>query len=701
MRLLRRLKYFLHRNRREQEIAEELAFHRVLAEQEQRDSGLAPEMARRAAGRQIGNTTLAREAAHYIWFPAAMEGVLQDLRYAWRGLSRSKALLAVACLSLGLSTGFGTALFSVVNAVILQPVTARRPDALIRLWVGTGNRISRLNLHDICEDTPGVECSGYRIEEFTLNQGGEPERLFGQVVSPHYFQMLGIEVAQGRVFTPETVLDAPDTVVLTHAFWERQLGSNPGVIGRKLVLTGHPCTVIGVLPRGFRSIWGLGIAPSVYLPVGSAARLSTSKRADTEYEILGVLAPGQGLAEFCSRVLVRAKALEAAYPLDNHEFGRVQTFPFHRFGLFLSNDDPMMRVLLLFASLIVVFVLLLAIVACVNVAGLLVARAMARQREIAIRLSIGCGRMRLARLLLAESLLLVLAGVGLGAVMSVWLARLLVAVPLPFPVPFEVEVPVDAHLFAYLAALVGLALVVVGVAPVLQAWRVSVLGGAAGAPRAAGFRRWSLRGVLIAGQVAVSTVLLVATTLFVRSLWVASQIDPGFDIDHVATVEADTRSRQLKEPDVAAYYRAALARLKNLSNVTAVSGAVVVPLSMNSIVNSLLVDRGDKDQVVTVNTNWILPDYFRVMGIPLRTGREFEEADRQAKPRAAIVNETFARRLFPGRNALGQRVRRPVSAGSAEPWAEIVAVVADSRYLTLGEETRPQVFGRSARAPGI
>lgn len=692
MRLFRRFKYWLERNRRERELAEELAFHRVLAEREQCESGLSPEAARRAASRQLGNTTLARESAHYIWSPAAAEGVFQDLRYAWRGLSRSKALVAVACLSLGLSTGFGTALVSVVNAVILQPVTAKRPDAMVRLWVGNGNRISAPNLHDICEDTPGVACAGHRIDEFMLNQGGDPERLFGQVVSPDYFSMLGIQVWRGRAFSSETVRNAADTVVVTHAFWERQLGSDPNIIGRKLVLSGHPYTVIGVLPGRFRSIWGFGISPSLYLPIGAAGQPSTDKRGDTKFEILGVLAPGQSLAEFRSRVLTRAKALEQAYPLDNREFGRVQTFPFHRFGLFLGSDDSMMRVLLLFASSIVVFVLLLVVVACVNVAGLLVARAMARQREIAIRLSIGCGRMRLARLLLAESFLLAIAGVGLGSAMSVWLTRLVVAVPLPFPVPFEVEASVDAHLLIFLASLVGLATVVVGVAPALQAWRVSVMEGAGRAPAATGFRRWSLRGALIAVQVAISTVLLVATTLFVRSLLVASQINPGFDLDRVAIVETDTRSQQLSEAEAAAYYRAALSRLKSMPAVSAVSAAAVVPLSMNSIVTSLLVDRGGKDQPLTVNNNWILPDYFRVMGIPLRSGREFGEVDRLVKPRTVIVNETFARRVFPNRSAIGERVRRPVSSGNPEPWAEIVAVVADSRYLTLGEETRPLVY---------
>ena len=700
MRLLRRINYLLHRRQREQELAEELAFHRDLAEQEQRKSGLPPADARRATSLQMGNTTLSREAAHYVWFPAAIEGAFRDLRYAWRSLSRSKALLTVACISLGVSTGLGTALFSVVNAVILQPVTATRPGTLVRLWVGNGNRISRLNLHDICEDTPGISCVGYRIEELLWQHQDESIRLFGQAVSPHYFTMLGIQVIQGRVFTPETVRETPDTVVLTHTFWERHLGSDPNVIGRKLVLTGHPYTVVGVLPRGFRSIWGLGIAPSVYLPAGSAPGRSVAKRDDPEYEILASLAPGQSLDEFRSRVAARAAILQNAYPRENRDFGRVQTFAFHPLGLFLSSDDQVMRVVLLFASLIIVLVLLVAVLACVNVAGLLVARAVARQREFAVRVSIGCGRWRLARLLLSESLLLAIIGVGLGALTSIWLARLLLTVPLPFPVPFEAEVPVDLHLLAYLAALVALATVVVGSAPVLQAFRASFVAGSGRAPRAVGFRRWSLRGVLIAVQVGISALLLVATTLFVRSLWVASQIDPGFDIAHVVTAEPDTRSRQLNAAEVDAYYRAAIDRLKSVPAVSAVSGAVVVPLSMDSVVNSLLVDGGGNDRVVTVNTNWILPDYFRVMGIPLRAGREFDQTDRQDRPRVAVVNETFARRLFPGRSALGQRVRRPAPDGNAGPWAEIVGVVADSRYLTLGEDTKPQVYWPSGSDVG-
>jgi putative ABC transport system permease protein len=692
VRLFRRLAYLWHRGRRDQDLADEMAWHRELAEQEQRGAGLSPDEARRAVNLQMGNPTLAREAAHHVWVPAALEGAVQDLRYAWRGLIRSKTLLVVACLSLGISTGFGTALFSVVNAVVLQPVSAARPESLVRVWVGNSNRISWLNLRDLCEATPGVACLGYRIEELAWLTGDESERVHGQSVSAHYFTALGLEAAQGRVFTAGSVREAGDTAVVTHAFWERRLAGDPAAVGRTLVLNGHRYTVIGVLPRGFRSLWGLGVAPSIYLPAGSSARPPTTRRGEPQYELLGVLAPGQSEAQFRDRVAARSAALASEYPVDNRELARVQMFPFHALGLFVSNNDQTMQVLVVFATLIVVFVLLLAVVACVNVAGLLVARAAARQHEFAVRVSIGCGRWRLARLLLAESLVLAVTGIALGAIASLWVARVLVGVPLPFPVPFEAEVPIDLNLLGYLALLVGLATVVVGVAPVLQAFRVSVVGGTGTAPRTVGHRRWSARGVLIGLQVALSTLLLVGTTLFVRSLWVASRIDPGFDIAHVVTVDADTRSAQLTPADTDAFYRAAIRRLKTAPHVTAVSAAAVVPLSLEVNINSLQVDGPDSARYATVRTNWTLPDYFRVMRIPLRAGREFADGDAQSPARVAIVNETFARQLFPGSSALGRRVRRPAPQGQEAPWAEIVGVVADSRYVTLGEEARPQVY---------
>jgi putative ABC transport system permease protein len=692
VRILRRLSYLWHRRRREQALADEIAWHRALAEQDQRDAGLSPGEARRAASVRMGNATLAREAAHHVWMPAALEGAVQDLRYACRGLIRSRTLLVVACLSLGISTGFGTALFSVVNAVVLQPVSAARPAALVRLWIGDDNRTSWLNLRDLCEATPGVSCLGYRIEELAWQAGDEPVRVHGQSVSADYFAALGVAAAQGRVFTAASVREATDTAVVTHAFWERRLASDPNAIGRTLVLNGHRYTVIGVLPRGYRSLWGLGVAPSIYLPAGSSARPPTTRRGDNQYELLGILAPGQTEAEFRARVTARGVALASADPIDNKALGRVRTFPFHPLGLFISNNDRAMQVLVIFATVIVVLVLLLAVVACVNVAGLLVARAAARQREFALRVSIGCGRWRLARMLLAESLVLAVAGIGVGAVASVWVARLLVAVPLPFPVPFEAEVPIDLNLFSYLAALVGVSTVVVGVAPVLQAFRVSVVGGIGTAPRDLGHRRWSARGVLIGVQVALSTVLLVGTTLFVRSLWVASRIDPGFDLAHVVTVEVDTRSAQLSPGETDAFHRAAIRRLETAPHVTAVSAAAVVPLSLEVNIHGLQIEGLEGARNATVRSNWILPDYFRVMRIPVRAGREFGDADAQAPARAVIVNETFARQLLSGANPLGRRVRRPGPAGQELPWAEIVGVVADSRYMTLGEDTRPQVY---------
>ena len=274
------------------------------------------------------------------------------------------------------------------------------------------------------------------------------------------------------------------------------------------------------------------------------------------------------------------------------------------------------------------------------------------------------------------------------------LARVLVAIPLPFPVPFEIEIPVDGYLLAYLAFLIGLSTIVTGSAPAIQAWRMQGIGESIRSPRSLGFRRFSTRALLTTGQVALSTVLLVATMLFLRSLWSATQVHPGFDLDRVVTAELDMRSEQLTELEVDRRHTAVLTRIRGLAQVAAVSGADIIPLSMNSSVTSLEVDSGITEPLRTkVNNNSILPDYFRVMGIACLAGRDFVEKDRQTHAAAVIVNQTFARRLFPDGNAVGKRVRHPRPPNqAAEQWSEIVAVVADSRYLTLGEEPLPLVY---------
>lgn len=693
MRFLRKILYAMNRNARRREIEEEIALHRAMTEDEHRENGLSPDDARHATARRLGNASVALEVAHAVWFPAWLEGLMQDLRHAWRGLRRTPVLVAMVCLSLGLSTGFGTALFSVINAVLLQPVTARDPDSLVWFEVGPSNRMSWLNLQDLCEATSQLTCIGYAMEEFQWQHGAEPLRLFTQVVSPEYFIRLGIPIAQGRAFTNESVSEETDVAVVSHAFWQRRLNGDPKVVGRKLVLDSQPYTIVGVLPARFRSLYGLGVAPSFYVPANSSLRAAKNEgRGNSRYELLATLGPNQTLPQLRAIIQARANDLERLYPIDNVEYSRsVRAEHMHRLGLFLKAGESMTTVLLLFGSVLMILVLLLTVVACINVAGMLVARAMARAQEISVRVSLGCGKMRLGRLLMAESFLLSMAGVAAGAVLSVWLARMLVAVPLPFPIPFEVIVPVDLQLFAFLALIVGMATAVSGIAPILQAWRLSA-GVRSGRGIRGWSRRWSLRGALIVGQIAVSTILLVATELFVRSLWSASQIHPGFDLDRVATIEMDTRTAQMNEAELAAYHTNVVERLKQEPNVSAVSGAIVIPLTLDTIVNSLQIDRGDKPQNVKVTTNYILPDYFQVMGIALRSGRDFGPNDRQPKPTAVIVNHAFVRQHFPDGDALGNRVRRPAPRQEMPPWAEIVGVVADSRYMTLGEDTSPLVY---------
>ena len=313
-----------------------------------------------------------------------------------------------------------------------------------------------------------------------------------QAVTSNYFGLLGIRAAQGRLFDPETARQNHDVVVVTHAFWQRQLAGNPAVIGRRIMLSGHPYTITAVLPQGFRSIYGLGIAPAFYLPAGSTLRPLSQERNRTEYELLGRVPADENAAIFRTRVLVRAQDLERSYGNDNRELGRVQIWPLNRLGLLLSqSDQKMTQGLVLFAGLLLVFIVLLAVLACLNVAGLLISRAFSRQREIAVRLSLGCGKWRLSRLLFAESFLLAAIGIGTGALLSVWLARMLVAMPLPFPVPFEIEVPIDGYLLTYLAFLTGLSTIVAGLAPAIHGWRMQGIGESIRSPRSLGFRRFS------------------------------------------------------------------------------------------------------------------------------------------------------------------------------------------------------------------
>jgi hypothetical protein len=337
MRLLRRLRHWLHRSDFESELNEELAHHRALLEQDQQLAGLSPEEARRAAALEMGNTTVARESARSVWTWQTGEDIIQDLRYASRSLGRNRSLVTIACLSIALSTGFGTTLFSLVNAVILQPLTASAPEELVRFWVGSANRVSWLNYKDICEETPGVLCTGYRMEEVSWRENGEAVRVPAQAVTPNYFGLLGIQAAQGHLFDAESARGNSDVVVVTHAFWQRRLAGDPGVIGRKILLSGRPYSITAVLPQGFRSIFGLGIAPAFYIPAGSSLRPLSQERARTEYELLGRVPAAENVTTFRSRILVRAQQLEHTYPNENRELGRAPVWPLSRLGYYSAR----------------------------------------------------------------------------------------------------------------------------------------------------------------------------------------------------------------------------------------------------------------------------------------------------------------------------------------------------------------------------
>ena len=344
---------------------------------------------------------------------------------------------------------------------------------------------------------------------------------------------------------------------------------------------------------------------------------------------------------------------------------------------------------------LILFVLLglVLTIACANIASILLARAVNRQREIAIRLSIGCSRARLLQLLFAESFLLSIMGAALGAALGVLLAQAASRVPLPIPVPLDLTVSLNWRIFAYASLLAIVATLLAATAPMWQTRRARPIDGLHGAHVKGAHRgRWNLRRVLVTIQVTIATILLIASGLFLRSLWLSTQIHPGFDMEHVATIELDLRGADIDRSNAAGFEQQAIRRITSIPGVVSASAVSIIPLSMNSRITSLEVDEGgNTTRSLSVRNNTVAPGYFGTMGIPVVQGREFTADDVSSSASVAVINGTFARRVFGDKGAVGRRIRRP-NDREPEPWVTVVGVVADSSYATLGESTPPVLY---------
>jgi len=517
-------------------------------------------------------------------------------------------------------------------------------------------------------------------------------------LSANFFSLAGTPAWMGRTFSAEEAAPEknPAVVVLAYDFWKRRFEADSGVIGRTVNLNGRPFTVIGVMARGYRVVMGAMI-PQMFVPIGPVVAPGLDERRGAGFTLIARLAPGVGRAQAGAAFTSMAQALESAYPRENASFGG-PAFVVGVYGLDMLRDRFARPEFFIGLAAPFVVVGLLLLIACANVAGVMLARGAMRQREIAIRLALGASRARVVRMLLTDSLLLSMLGAAGGLLLTAWISPLIAQIRIPnTPALPAFELQMDPRMALYTLAVVLVTSVFCGLLPARQStspqilpWlkRTNLQGSSGG----------GMRRLLVGGQVAASALLLVVCLLFLRSLQYIGSVDPGFDIDHGITAKVAPEQKNFTPGQSYAVAEELARRFETLPGVRSASFASLVPLGGDTVAGDVsLKDRPDFRSPMIQFSN-VGPSYFRTMGIEVRRGREFQPSDRKGTPAVAIVNQAFARLFFPDGDALGKLVRSHMA--DTEPWREIVGVVADNKYEFYSEVPPPQLFSPFLQTSG-
>jgi predicted permease len=639
----------------------------------------------------------------------------QDLRFGLRLLRVNPAATLTAMVSLALGIGANTAMFTIVNAALLRPLPVTAPGELMLVYSGDRDSPWRvtsyptyLDYRDRNEVFSGLAAFSEIGVSLTAAEG--PALVRGAIVSGNFFEVLGVTAARGRVLTPadDRTPGAHPVVVITHELWMRALGGRADAVGSTLTVNGRVYTILGVTPAGFR---GTNVLDPVelFVPMMMQAAVRPPRggfsgemdpdlltRRDSGWlSLIGRLRPGMTLDRARAGLATLSAQMASAYPELGQGF-LVSAFP-------LSRVDPRAWPLLRNAAVFLMAVVgLVLLIATANVANLLLARAVARRREIALRLALGGSRTRLMRQLLTETLLLAAGGAALGLLAASWsLQALTQAIPTTGMFAFRLDLPIDWRVAAFTSGVTVIATLLAGLAPALQASRPGLLPALKDADPLGGGGRLRFRGqrALVVGQLALSLMLLVVAGLFLKSLGRAQGLSPGFDVDSIAAANLQIDLLRYTRAQGQQFYRDVVERAMALPGVAAASVVRVVPLSGSGRTTPLRVEGraapeppagSSSSRLPMVSTNVIGPRYFETMGIALVAGRDFSTHDVEGAPATVVVNETFAARHFPGESALGKRVA--LGGGTAPAWREIVGIVRDSTYRTLAEQPMPFVY---------
>lgn len=611
---------------------------------------------------------------------------MDSIRYAVRLLRRSPGFTLTVTLVLALAIGVNGAAFSLVSTLFLRPLPVEAPEELVRLYTTydrgpqyfTLSQADYEDLRDLRHIFSGVLAD--RPAPLSLTVDGPAERVWGYLVSSNYFAVLGVKPAIGRFFASDTPDDRmADEVIVSHGFWRRRFGGAAGVVGTSILLNGRPFTIVGVAPAGFHGT-NVGLTGELWAPLAAdplAPVGGLERRSSRGYFVIGRLQPGVTLEQSRAATLLLADRLREAYPATNRGI-TFTVLPESAGGL-----HPFVRDRFLGASAALLMVVgLVLLIACTNVAGLLLARAAVRRREIGIRLALGASRLQIVRQLLVECLILWLLGGVVGAVVAALVLRLAGSVELPTDRPLFIDAHLDARVLAFSIGATLITAIAFGLAPASAAARYDLIDALRDNGRARGFRS-PFRSALIAGQIALCLVLLVGAALCLRSLANVHRIDLGFSPDGVVIAAIDLGTPAYDEERRRAAVARLLARLRSMAGVESVGVASRIPFELNITRASVSVDASDAG--ASVDFAVVNADYFETMRIALRDGRAFGDADARASP-LVIVNRTLAGRLWPNRRAVGRTL---FVAGRRHA---VIGVVEDGKYLTLGEEPTPFVY---------
>jgi predicted permease len=695
--LWRQVRYRLSGARFDDDLAEEMRLHVDLRAADKQAKGLAPDAARAAARRQFGNATQMQEKSHAAWGWTRLESWRQDARYGLRTLGANPGFTATAVLSLALGIGANTAIFSILNAVLLRSLPVEDPQRLVQVRPGAEGDDEFTNpIWEAVRDRQQAFSGAlaYAPDRFDMADGGESRYAVGLWVSGDFFRVLGVPAMEGRVFTrDEDRRGTAPLAVVSYAFWKRSFDGDADVIGKTVRLNRQSFEIVGVTPPWFRGLdrdWGFDVAiPIACDPILHPGHSRLDERADWWLRILGRMPAGESIEQ--ARDRMRAIAPEIfrvtvpqEFPAQQQKDYLLSSFFLKRAATGFSEMGAQYRTALYTLMAIVGVVLLIA---CANIANLLLARAAARQREFSVRMAIGAGRARVVRQLMTESLLLSILGTVAGLLLAAWGSRLLIHFLSTSHHPLDIDLSLDPRVLAFTIAAAILTAFLFGLAPALRATRVELnqvmKENARTALRVSG--RPSLGKALVTGQVALSLVLLVAAGLFLgtlRNLWA---VDPGFTRHNILMVTVDVEQAGVPVARRAGTYGEILDRLRALPGVAAAASSMLTPISPEGWAQTVkpegVAAKSPRDTLMFFNR--ISPGYFATLRTPLLLGRDFNDRDGLNAPKAMIVNESAARQFFGAANPIGKTIG--MDEGDVY---QIVGVVKDTKYNRINEEDR-------------